>query len=972
MMTVFPPRLFFAAAFIGFGCPLVATQHANAQDAATGGRVETGKLGANDDVLDTGEYYDVYHIHATAGQQYVIDLYSDSFDTYLMVRSDDDPDLSLDNDDYEQQTQRSQIVLEPERDGVYDVFVTSFEAGESGAYRLTISDRAPSANSPAQLDEEGSLADGDERLNGGEFCDRFALTLEEGDTVVVDLAADGFDAYLFVRQPDDEDFEVHNDDRNSETTDSRITLTAPRSGLYEVCVTSFEAGETGTYRLTVSELRSSAGPSVQLDEEGELAAGDRKLDSGEYVDHYPVTLKQGDTVEINLVSTEFDVYLLVRNADDREFQLDNDDRDGQTTDAHITLTAPRSGVYDILVTSFKAGESGAYRLTVTRPVAGDLLREEAGELATGDDELDSGEFVDTYPIDATVGDSIVIDLYSDDFDTYLLLRDPEDQHFVLENDDFNGSANHSQVRFLAPESGTYNIQVTSFEPGDSGAYRLTIRASAFTPTSRRETGELASGDETLDGGEYVDTWHFDGLAGQYVRVELHSDEFDTYVLLRDPGGNVLENDDFNGRTDTSAIEAGLTESGEYSVLVTSYGKEEVGTYELLLDFDQPTAGTPIRDREPLAESGSFPQSLDADDDTLNGRYADFFSVELTAGERVIVRMQADFDSLLILTYPDGSEVEFDDELGGLNAAIDLIPEDSGEFYVTATSYDSNVTGDYTLQVTLDAPGRPVGRNGNIPVTLDQRILGVFVGIGDYEGEDDDLQFCDRDARILYDIVQREFNMRPADSVLLLNEDATRDHVRSALEEIGGRAGPDDLLMFFFSGHGDQAAGSEDPFDPDGIHETISLYDGALLDDDLAALINGSPAGLALVAIDSCFSGGFAKDVVSARGRMGIFSSEEDVLSVVPGRFRAGGYLSRFLAEAISERRHESDRNDDGCLTAHELSYYLGERYLQEVRSPKERPKVGEEFVDPEENLSFQRLVIDRGGLSHDQVLFRWD
>jgi hypothetical protein len=106
--------------------------------------------------------------------------------------------------------------------------------------------------------------------------------------------------------------------------------------------------------------------------------------------------------------------------------------------------------------------------------------------------------------------------------------------------------------------------------------------------------------------------------------------------------------------------------------------------------------------------------------------------------------------------------------------------------------------------------------------------------------------------------------------------------------------------------------------------------------------------------------------------MGIFSSEEDVLSVVPGRFRAGGYLSRFLAEAVSERRHESDRNDDGCLSAHELSYYLGERYLQEVRSPKERPKAADEFVDPEENLSFQRLVIDRGGLSHDQVLFCWE
>ena len=375
----------------------------------------------------------------------------------------------------------------------------------------------------------------------------------------------------------------------------------------------------------------------------------------------------------------------------------------------------------------------------------------------------------------------------------------------------------------------------------------------------------------------------------------------------------------------------------------------------------------------MKRTGVYPGNLGSDDVTQNGRYADAYSVSLTAGERVIIRMDSDdFDSLMFLVYPDGTEVEFDDELGGLNAVIDLIPEQTGRYRVTATSYSRDTTGDYSLHVSLNAPGRPVGRRGNIPVTPDRRILGVFVGISDYEGDDNDLDFCDQDAQILYDIMQREFGMQPEDCVLLLNEDATVGRVTAALTRIGERANSGDLLLFFYSGHGDQIAGAEDVFDPDGIHETLSLYDGDLLDDDFATLINSSDAGISLVAVDSCFSGGFAKDVVSTRGRMGLFSSEEDVLSVVPGKFRAGGYLSRFLAEAVSERRHESDRNGDGELTAHELSHFLSERYIQEVRSTKDRAKYDEEFVSPGEDLSFQRLVIDRGGLSHDQVLFSWE
>jgi hypothetical protein len=107
-------------------------------------------------------------------------------------------------------------------------------------------------------------------------------------------------------------------------------------------------------------------------------------------------------------------------------------------------------------------------------------------------------------------------------------------------------------------------------------------------------------------------------------------------------------------------------------------------------------------------------------------------------------------------------------------------------------------------------------------------------------------------------------------------------------------------------------------------ETIELYDGPLTDDEMNRMFENVGAGVSLVILDACFSGGFAKDVISAPGRMGLFSSEEDVTSSVAAKFRAGGYLAVFLADAVGDGLADAD--GDGGVSAIELSQYLHERY----------------------------------------------
>jgi hypothetical protein len=176
-----------------------------------------------------------------------------------------------------------------------------------------------------------------------------------------------------------------------------------------------------------------------------------------------------------------------------------------------------------------------------------------------------------------------------------------------------------------------------------------------------------------------------------------------------------------------------------------------------------------------------------------------------------------------------------------------------------------------------------------------------------------------------------------------------------VEDLTRRADQNTMFVLFFSGHGGQYARSRpQPTDPDGMDESIELYDGHILDDELAAMLAPLRSNLQLIVLDACFSGGFAKDLITQPGRMGLFSSEEDVVSYVASSFQAGGYLSRFFADALVERAADEDRN--GVITALELSTYLRRRYEQDVRDSRTIVQAGET------RLGHQVLVIDRGSV----------
>ncbi|PAP75975.1 PPC domain-containing protein [Rubrivirga marina] len=107
-------------------------------------------------------------------------------------------------------------------------------------------------------------------------------------------------------------------------------------------------------------LAGSAG--AQTLHPGSLQAGDDRLDGGEWVDSYRVELRAGQPFEADLTSSDFDPYLILRAPSGA--QEENDDYLGSTMHARIVTTAAETGTYTVAVTSYAAGETGAYRLEI--------------------------------------------------------------------------------------------------------------------------------------------------------------------------------------------------------------------------------------------------------------------------------------------------------------------------------------------------------------------------------------------------------------------------------------------------------------------------------------------------------------------------------------------------------------------------------------------------------------------------------
>jgi hypothetical protein len=474
------------------------------------------------------------------------------------------------------------------------------------------------------------------------------------------------------------------------------------------------------------------------------------------------------------------------------------------------------------------------------------------------------------------------------------------------------------------------------------------------------SGDLGPSDAQRRSGKYEDVYTMRGRRGDRVALSLGSADFDTYLVVTGPSGFSLSNDDAQGATEStdSALVMALPADGDYRVAVTSFRPGETGAYRLQAAVPAADAAvTAPEQAAPIALGATVNGSLAEGDGRLaSGEYSDRYRFTARRGQRVRIDLSADkMDTYLMLRRPDGTQDTNDDAIvegeTTLNSRIDTVLAEDGEYVIVATTYRPGVTGGYRLTLA-QSPGLP----RQAAVRGGPRVIALLVGVADYGGRTSNLPNTDADASELYNSLRSAGMLHPASQVLT-NAEATTKNVAAAFARASAAAGPNDLFLFFFSGHGDQVDVPAGAAELDGRAETIELFDAAMTDAELAPFFASVRGRMSMLVIDACYAGGF-RSLITRPNQMGLFSSEEDLTSLVASRFKAGGFLSYFLRAGLSG---EADDDGDRIVAAGELSTYVRRRFRREGDIPA---------TTREDDRNYQNLLIERGGVHIDDVVVR--
>jgi hypothetical protein len=484
------------------------------------------------------------------------------------------------------------------------------------------------------------------------------------------------------------------------------------------------------------------------------------------------------------------------------------------------------------------------------------------------------------------------------------------------------------------------------------------RAPRSLAAGQSVEGELSPNDGQRRSGKFEDIYVVNGRRGARIDLRLSSDDFDPYLVVSGPGGFTLSNDDENPENLGSRLILEFPADGAYRVSVTSFRSGETGAYRL--QAGTPAANAVVARPEPaapLAMGATITGRLAEGDTRLaSGEYSDRYRFTGRRGQRIRAELSSGkIDTYLMLRRPDGTQDDNDDtEANGAtstNSRIDTVLAEDGEYVLVATSFRPGETGEYRLSLQ-PSPGLP--RQVNVPGGA--RVIALLVGVSDYGGRISPLPSTDEDASQLFGALRAAGLLHPASEVLT-NAEATSKGVSDAFARVARAAGPNDVFMFFFSGHGDQIDVPRNAVELDGRSETIELFDAAMTDAELGPLFAQVRSRIALAVIDSCFAGGF-RNLISRPNVMGLFSSEEDLTSLVADRFKAGGFLAYFLRAGLSG---EADDDGDRIVTAGELTTYIRRRFRREGDIPA---------TTREDERNYQNLVIERGGIHVDDVVVR--
>ncbi len=482
----------------------------------------------------------------------------------------------------------------------------------------------------------------------------------------------------------------------------------------------------------------------------------------------------------------------------------------------------------------------------------------------------------------------------------LVIRDPGADLDLLLRDSEGGfimaSRSYASVEtlLLPPSADSSVADILLFDPGESGSATYTLRSReagrvhGLIPARRTVAAGSPAGtpvgfspplsglfrvgaefEKTRDG----DTRIFRGPGEP--SLTFASARGDEEFLLYVPAGDTVWIDPFYQAVDVE---------GEAEISISAAGAVHVeDRHTGYIDPDEPAAFLSVS-----AEAGTI------------------LDLRLSGGHR-----EVDLD--MLVTGP-GIDLAAEGWLSSVDAAgdeaISVHARRDSEYGITVYLYDREGETSFDLEVGR-ITGTPLADPSPLPETW-----ALSAGISGYPSAEDVLNRASMDAVEFYEFLAHEQGIPEDHLILLVDDMSTADAFIGGMASLLERAGPEDRVVVFFSGHGDRSyPGSGGPEEEDSANEYICLYDDDISDDRLAGLVDSLAGAPVFLFFDACHSGGFVNDFSNGDEVMVLTAARED-LSV----------SERVLTPLLLRgSRGDADSDGNGYVSALELLAYIDER-----------------------------------------------
>lgn len=380
--------------------------------------------------------------------------------------------------------------------------------GESWGGALGSVDVVRSAGGKLVFEKKDSLVKEDATIpspsdaNKISYFKIFNFRMKPGHTYTLDLTSGDksgkkLDTYLRLQTPEGKT--VAEDDDGGGFPHSRIVYKAIREGDYKVIATSFDADQTGPFTLKIFEA----------DFKDFVVAGQVDLLKAMRIPP-PAIVPLVEKFNQIKVPLHINAVLL----DDKGNPLPNKEvtlnwekgseklksnADGvvrwalaKEKSRKLNLQLPQGIRAMVAVTDSKGDSLGLFSkddpsVEKVKSAGGTVVKTIDGTIAKTDPFDFEREkcYRHIHEFKMQAGKTYTLDLTSEEFDAYLRLES-EEKGKIAEDDDGAGNLN-SRIVYTPAKEGTYRIVVTTCDPGQSGAYRLTIRETDAKPANLKNS-----------------------------------------------------------------------------------------------------------------------------------------------------------------------------------------------------------------------------------------------------------------------------------------------------------------------------------------------------------------------------------------------------------------------------------------------------------------------------------------------------